>query len=95
VRARVAIEFDMFADSVLGDPASPHISVHTRYASANDASETFSLGNSTVRRPLHRAPAARTDATHNRTWRSSARPPARTISTLACTACRSTTSRPR
>jgi fibro-slime domain-containing protein len=44
----IAIEFDTKYDESLGDPNADHVSVHTRYASANDASEVYSLANGTT-----------------------------------------------
>lgn len=44
----LAIEFDLFSNSGLGDPNNNHISVHTRGLAGNSPNHTFALGSGIV-----------------------------------------------
>ena len=44
----VAVEFDARHNSDLSDPASDHVSIHTRDTNGNDANEIYSLSSSTA-----------------------------------------------
>jgi len=48
----LAIEFDSNIDLNLNDPGYNHVSAHTRYAAANDASESASIGISSANPPM-------------------------------------------